>query len=191
MRDLIYYIASSIDGFIAEEDGSFARFPWDDTFGADIVETFPETIPTHLREVLGAQGPNRWFDAVLMGRNTYEVGLQAGITNPYATLKSYVFSQTMSESPDDAVTLVSGDAVAVVRGLKQEPGKAIWLCGGGALAATLFEAQLIDRIILKLNPILLGAGIPLFAGGVQPTNLALTQSKVYPSGHVRLHYRVE
>ena len=191
MRDLIYYIATSIDGFIAEEDGSFAAFPWDDAFGADIVQTFPETIPVHLWEALGVQGDNKWFVVVLMGRKTYEVGLEAGITNPYATLKSYVFSRTMKESPDADVTLISDNAVEVVRDLKQEAGKGIWLCGGGALAATLYKANLIDTLILKVNPLLLGSGIPLFTGGVPLANLELTDSKVYRSGHVRLHYRVK
>ncbi len=55
MRELVYYVASSIDGFIAHEDGTFDGFPWDDAFIADLVETFPETFPVHLREVLGGR----------------------------------------------------------------------------------------------------------------------------------------
>lgn len=191
MRELVYYIAGSIDGFIGHEDGSFSGFPWDEAYLADLAETFPETFPVQLREMVGARGPNKRFDAVLMGRKTYEHALNEGITNPYDTLKSYVFSRTMKESLDEHVTLVSGNAVEVVRALKQEAGKAIWLCGGAALAATLFDASLVDTIILKLNPVLFGSGIPLFAGGVSLANLELTGSKVYSSGHVLLHYRVK
>src|SRR5690606_32914308 len=100
MRELIYYVASTLDGFIAHEDGSFEGFPWDDAYGADLFASFPETIPAHLREGQSTRAGNKYFDAVLMGRKTYEVGLQEGITSPYPTLEQYVFSRTMKESPD-------------------------------------------------------------------------------------------
>lgn len=78
-----------------------------------------------------------------------------------------------------------------MRELKQESGKAIWLCGGGELAGVLFKADLIDRLIVKLNPVLFGTGIPLFAAVTRHAALDLTDHKVYPSGHVVLHYRVK
>jgi dihydrofolate reductase len=191
VRDLVYYVASTLDGFIAEEDGSFHRFPWDDDFGAELLATFPETFPAHLRGAGSTPAENRWFDAVLMGRNTYEVGLREGITSPYPTLKQYVFSRTMGRSPDPEVTLISTDSIAAVRALKQEPGRAIWLCGGAQLAATLFGAGLVDRLIVKLNPVVFGTGIPLFGEGIEPTALTLTDSNTYPSGHLVLHYAVK
>lgn len=189
MRALIYYVAATLDGFIAEEDGSFARFPWDVAYGADLSATFPETIPVHARQ--SAEIETKWFDTVLMGRNTYEAGLKEGFTNPYAPLRQYVFSRSMPASPDENVTLISGDAVAAVQELKQESGKAIWLCGGGELAATLFRADLIDKLIVKLNPVIFGTGIPLFASITKHAALDLMDHKVYPSGHVVLHYRVK
>jgi dihydrofolate reductase len=189
MRHVTYYIASTLDGFIAHEDGSFDGFPWDDRFGADLLTAFPETFPAHLR---AADTPieNQRFDTVLMGRKTYEVGLKEGITNPYPTLKQYVFSRTMKQSPDEHVTLVSEHAVDVVQALKKEAGKAIWLCGGAEFAATLFTARLIDILIIKLNPVVFGAGIPLFGRHTEQTALELTESKAYPSGHLLLHYTV-
>jgi dihydrofolate reductase len=189
MRELIYYVAATLDGFIAETDGSFDKFPWDPAYGADLAATFPETLPTHARQ--GAEIDPQLFEIVLMGRNTYEVGAKEGFTNPYAPLRQYVFSRSMEASPDANVTLVSDDAVAAVRELKQESGKAIWLCGGGELAGTLFKADLIDRLIVKLNPVIFGTGIPLFASIAKHAALDLTDHKVYPSGHVVLHYRVK
>lgn len=190
MRELIYYIAATLDGFIAHEDGSLDGFPWNDDYVADLSASFPETIPAHLRGDEGSRADNKWFDAVLMGRKTYEVGLAEGVTNPYPSLDQYVFSRTMKDSPDEHVQLVTENSVNVVRALKQQEGKAIWLCGGGSLATTLWAADLIDKLIVKLNPVLFGSGIPLFSGDGKPTALELTDSKRYSSGHMLLHYRV-
>jgi dihydrofolate reductase len=190
MRALVYYVAATLDGYIAHEDGSFGGFPWDDAFGAALLAAFPETFPAPMRGDGATRAGNKHFDAVLMGRKTYEVGLREGLTSPYSTLDQYVFSRTLQESPDAAVTLVAEDAAEVVRRLKQGPGKDIWLCGGADLASTLLEAGLLDRMIVKLNPVLFGAGIPLFAGAVPQTALALTGSTNYDSGHVILHYDI-
>lgn len=190
MRDVVYYIACTLDGFIARDDGSFAGFPWDDQFGADLLATFPETFPAHLRGGEWTAADNKRFDTVLMGRRTYEVGLREGITCPYPTLQQYVFSHTMSESPDERVVLVSSNAVERVRKLKEEAGRAIWLCGGGVLASTLLAAGLIEKLIVKLNPVLFGSGIPLFSGGSGQKTLTLTGSRTYDSGHVLLHYSI-
>jgi dihydrofolate reductase len=191
MRELVYYVAVTLDGFIAHPDGSFDKFPWDADYGADLAAAFPETLPAHLRTPEHQRLENRWFDAVLMGRATYEVGLNEGFSNPYPTLRQYVFSRSYRESPDPHVTLVSGDAAEAVRALKQEDGKAIWLCGGSELATTMLTADLIDRLILKLNPVVFGSGIPLFAPVVTQVLTELTAHKSYPSGHMVLHYRVK
>ena len=185
MRDVVYYVATTLDGFIAREDGSFGEFPWDDQFGAYLLDHFPETFPSHLRE---EQGPNRRFDTVLMGRATYEVGQREGVTSPYPTLDQYVFSRTMDQTPDDAVTLVKTGAVERVRELRAGKGKSIWLCGGSMLAGSLYAADLIDEIILKINPIVFGEGKPLFGQVVGANRLALAEVRRFESGHVILNY---
>jgi dihydrofolate reductase len=189
MRDLVYYVASTLDGFIARSDGSFADFPWDNEFGAALLADFPETFPAHLRPPASA-AENRVFDTVLMGRATYEVGLKEGISNPYPTLRQHVFSRSMDRSPDENVTLVRTGAVEAVRELKREPGRDIWLCGGATLANALFSAGLVDRMIVKLNPVVFGSGIPLLGQGIEPIQLELTHSRSFSSGHLLLHYRL-
>jgi len=189
MRKLIYYVACTVDGFIAREDGSFDCFLMEGEHFADLLESFPETIPGHLRDALEVSAANKLFDAVLMGRATYEVGLKIGVTNPYPQMEQYVFSRTMEESPDENVTLIKGDAVAAVRELKKHTGKDIWLCGGGELAATLFPE--IDELILKMNPVLLGTGIPLFSGTVGQNVLEPAESKSYHNGFMLLRYGVK
>lgn len=172
MRTLKYYVALTLDGFIAHEDGSFDGFPHDEAVVADFFESF------------------NWFDVVLMGRKTYEVGVAQGVTSPYPMMRQYVFSRTMAESPDPAVTLVSENAVQMVRALKEEDGRPIWLCGGAVLATTLFQAGLIDEIIVKLNPVLFGKGIPLFTETLRPTMLELYEQKGYEQGTQLLRYKV-
>ena len=188
MRKLIYYVACSVDRFIARTDGSFDFFLTEGAHLADLVDSFPETVPGHLRAALGVTRVNQRFGAVLMGRATYEVGLREGVTSPYPHLQQYVFSRSMKESLSPEVELVSEDALTAVKELKREPGKDIWLCGGAQLAATLFSQ--IDELILKVNPILLGKGIPLFAGSINETALEFSECKSYSNGFMLVQYRL-
>ncbi len=186
-RKLVYYVACTIDGFIAREDGSFDWALFHGEHFTDLIERFPETFPTHLRQALGVSQSARRFDTVLMGRKTYEVGLNEGITSPYAPLRQFVVSRSMPGSPDSAVHLHRGAAIELVRQLKaEESGKDIWLCGGAKLAAALFTE--IDELVLKINPVLIGAGIPLFDGIAGTRAASLTEHKVYPNGFVFARY---
>ena len=129
------------------------------------------------------------FDTVLMGRKTYAFGLNLGVSNPYRTLKQYVFSRSMREIPDDNVELISDGSVDFIRSLKEQPGKAIWLCGGGELSASLFEHALIDLLILKINPVLFGSGIPLFSAVNRTLSLKHLESEAFASGLVVSAYQ--
>jgi len=97
----------------------------------------------------------------------------------------------MKETLDEHVEIVGEDAVGVVRRLKAETGKDIYLCGGADLATALFKEGLIDEVILKVNPLLLGSGIPLMSDIGKHIDLELLDSKVYESGVVLLSYRVK
>ena len=190
MRNLIYYIACSVDGFIAHKDGSHDGFSQDEAYLTELFSEFPETVPSHLRDVMGVHADNQHFDTVLMGRKTYEIGQREGVTSPYSHLKQYLFSRSLENSPDEQVNLISHDIVERIIAMKNEGGKDIWLCGGGILATELFKHDLIDQIILKVNPFLMGAGIPLFSEEIPQKALDLFARKSYKNGVLLLQYRV-
>ncbi|WP_054814329.1 dihydrofolate reductase family protein [Nocardia arizonensis] len=189
MRKLTYYVASTIDGFIATDDGMVDFFPVGGDHGPAITAQFPETLPTKVREARGITKRNASFDTVLMGRKTHDFGVRTGTSSPYAHLRQYVVSTTLPESPDPAVQLIPSDPLTKVRQLKRESGLGIWLCGGGELACALLPE--IDQIFLKLYPIVLGHGKPLFGTGSglpDPARFRVITSRIYEDGVAFLKY---
>jgi dihydrofolate reductase len=179
MRKVVYSLTNSLDNFIARLDGGADWILMDD----ELMEEFPKFFET--------------FDTVLMGRKTYDVAYaQSHHQDPsqgeagFMGMKTYVFSRTMKENPGGDVELVSGDAGEFVWELKNGPGKDIWLMGGGELSASLLKENLVDEINLAIQPVLLGAGVPLFPYGEGQINLQLVDSKTYKNGTVSLTYRV-
>jgi dihydrofolate reductase len=184
MRKLIYYADATLDGFIAGPQGEIGFFPHSEELLATMSKELPETVPTHVRAAMGLpELPNARFDTVLMGRGTYEPALREGITSPYAHLRQYVFSRTLSIQ-DPTVTLCADqDPVASVRALKAEEGpdlKDIWLAGGGKLAGALLNE--IDELHLKRSPVVAGAGIPLFDGPFNPTAFVPGPTQQFDAG---------
>ncbi|MCP3059721.1 dihydrofolate reductase family protein [Myxococcus sp. K38C18041901] len=173
-RKLTYHVATTVDGYIARQDDSFDFF----VFEGD-----------HTTEYMAAL--NNSYDTVLMGRKTYEVGLKFQVTDPYPNLETFVVSRSLKEAPNPRVKLISDDVVGAVRALKAKEGKGIYLSGGGELAAQLFAAGLVDEVLIKLNPRLLGAGIPLVSRLDKHLNLELRSTKVYRNGVVLLQYDVQ
>lgn len=186
MRDLVYYVAVSADGFIADPDGDFSAFPVDPATLAELFARYPETCPAHARGPLGITAPPRRFDTVVMGYRTHELALAAGLTSAYPHLRQLV--ATHRELPaDDTVEVVRGDVRARVAQLKAEPGMDIWLCGGADLAGQLVDE--IDEFQLKVNPVLLGDGVPLLRGAASARGLTRTDSRALPGGVVLTTYR--
>ena len=166
MRRLVYLVAVTLDGFIAGPDGGDPTgsdaFPVTPDLVELLVSTYPETLPGPARAAMGVEGPGRHFDTVVEGRGSYEIGLAAGLDDAYPHLRHLVVSSSLAGRTDLPVEVVPGDPVARVRELKAEEGLDIWLVGGGTLAHALLPE--VDRLVLKVNPTVLGAGIPLFAG---------------------------
>lgn len=174
MRKLKYHVATTLDGFIAHHDHTVGGFVDEGVHVTDYLNSLKKD-----------------YDVVLMGRRTYEFGFQFGVTNPYPWMKQYVFSRTMEKSPDSNVELVSENVIDLVTSLKKEDGRDIYLCGGGELATALLGQGLIDEIVLKVNPVLFGAGVSLFSETIRQTSLELVSSKIYNNGVLLLQYRVK
>lgn len=179
-RRLTYYVATTLDGFIAGPEGGdpsgLEYFPVPPELVAFIVRTYPETLPGPARDALGVESPGETFDTVLEGRRSYEIGLAAGLDDAYPHLRHVVYSTTL-DTVGGQVELVRTDPIEHVRALKQESGKDLWLVGGGTLAHSLLPE--VDRLILKQSPWLIGEGIPLFDGPYAPVGFV-------PAGAVEL-----
>ncbi|HKU02875.1 MAG TPA: dihydrofolate reductase family protein [Arthrobacter sp.] len=186
MRELVYYVAVSLDGYIAAPDGSFDAFPVEGDHMQVLFTDFADALPAHVLSALGIEPPRTRFDTVIQGWNSYDAAHAIGIARPYAHLREYVATRTR-EATDPAVTFTA-DPLGTVRTLKQEDGLDIYLCGGGMLAGTLLPE--IDRLILKRNPLVLGAGIPLFGDAAfEPTAFRPVGSRTFGSGVVIEEYQ--
>ena len=176
MRKIVYHVATTIDGFIAHEDGSADGFLGEGDHLPDYMESLQH------------------YDTVIMGKNTYTFGYDFGLQPgqpAYAHMMHYIFSKTLEfDKQHEQVQVVKDDQLDLVRSLKAAEGTAIYLCGGGAFAGFLLEHELIDELILKLNPITFGGGIPMFGNTNRKLNLTLQSSKTYESGVLLLTYSI-
>ena len=185
MRELVYYVAVSIDGYIAAPDGSYDAFPVEGDHMAVYLSDFADALPAHVLSALDMHPPGNRFDTVIQGRASYDIARAAGIEQPYAHLSEFV--ATRSETTPPAGVTFTADALATVRELKQQEGLAIYLCGGGNLAGELLPE--IDRLILKRNPVVLGDGVRLFGNaGAVVQNFELVSCRSFESGVVMEEY---
>jgi dihydrofolate reductase len=184
MRKVTLGLANSLDNYIARKDGGYDWLRWNAEV-AEISAKFMKTI-----------------DVLLIGRKTFEVMLASGQPS-YPGAKNYVFTRSKKKAAELTRTLatrkklvknvevVSRDAAAFVRKLKQQPkGKGIVVFGGGELAKALFEADLIDEIVLNIQPVLLGSGIPLFHEMTKQIDLQLLNCRPLKDGGIAVTYRV-
>ena len=173
MRRVLFGGAISLDNFIARADGAVDWLRWSDEAAA------------YLKELWSS------VDTMLMGRLTYENALKQGMGGGHPGISSYVCSRTMTPGKQENGAEIVNDAVGLVTELKQKDGKDIYLMGGGLLAASLFEAGLIDEIGFSIQPVLLGQGIPLYHPMSKQIELELISADAWKNGCVLVKYRVK
>ncbi len=172
MPEIIYYVASSLDGYIATPDGS-----------VDWLTRFHTSGEDH-----GAAELHSSVDALLLGSRTYEFALKLGRW-PSPDKSSWVFTHRNLPVLHPSITLTSETPNAVVELLGSQGIRRAWLMGGGKLAASFHSAGFISRYVISIFPVLLGSGIPLLAPNLSKTNLLrLVEAKPFASGIVRLTY---
>ena len=134
------------------------------------------------------------IDTVLLGRKTYDAAMRHSEPESeeqlYAGKKSYILSRKLPAGPAGPVE-VANDAVKLVRRLQRTAGKEICVMGGGELAKALFEAQLIDEVVVNIHPVLLGSGVPLFHAMQLQIDLRLLENRTFKNGCVLLAYAVK
>ena len=173
-RNVIVHIATSADGYIARPDG-------------DIEWLTSRPAPE------GFYGMNafmRSIDTTLLGRKTYEASLRLGAKFD-AKSRHVVFSR--HAPPADippGVEFVSGAIGPFVSRLREQPGKDIWLMGGGELIASFLDDGAIDEFVVSVVPVFIGDGIPLIARRHRYVPLDLRSVERFDDGVVQLRYHV-
>lgn len=177
MKKIILDLAVTVDGFIEGPNGEIDWCIMDGDIGFD----------AFLADI----------DTIFYGRVSYELwgqyqpgndisDAEKQVWNALHSKKKYVFSHQPKE--DAKATYIHGNIEEQVAAIKQQPGKNIWLYGGGKLVATFIELGLIDVYRLAVHPVLLGQGKPLFSGFKERINLTLKSTRSHPSGLVLLEY---
>ena len=166
MTKILAYIASSLDGYIARENGN--------------VDWLPKSSESSYEEFYKS------IDTVIMGKTTYEQVLTFG-EYPYKNKKSFVFTRT-NKNNDDNVEFVSDIEKFVQEGFPRA-GEKIWLVGGAKIIASFLEIGAIDEIIITIIPVLLGKGITLFQNVEDGIDLELIKTEKFGQ-LVDLHYKI-
>lgn len=176
MRNIVYYVAASLDGFISGPGGDISGFNKEGT-----------GVQKYLADLSS-------FDTVIMGRGTYEFGYNYGMKPgdaPYPHMKHYVFSSTLKfENPESKVTICKPE-LSKIRELKAEEGTDIYLCGGGEFAGWLLQHEQIDILKLKLNPFLQGNGVRLFGDSRKIVKVELMETMLYDYGLQIMTYKIK
>jgi len=173
MRRIKLYIAISLNGKIAKPDGN--------------VEWL-EAIPKPDDSDYGYAEFYDSIDCTLQGHNTYKQIKSWGREFPYKDKKNYVLTTDTSLDEDQNVTYISENHLTFIRDLKEQPGKDIWLIGGGQTNAALLDAKLVDELHVFVMPVILDEGIGIFENLSRDKSLILSSSKSYTTGVMEMVY---
>ncbi len=173
MRKIILYIATSLNGLIADKDG---KVDW------------LEKITNPNKDDYGYSNFVKTVDTTIQGNNTYKQIKSWGIEFPYKETANYVITKDNNLTNNDNVKYISTNHIEFIRNLKMQKGKNIWLIGGGKINSLLLENNLIDEIYLFHMPIILEYGIKLFEGIDINKSLKIVSTKTYSSGVNRVIY---
>lgn len=173
VRKIVLFIAMSLDGYIADSHGGVE---WLNVQGND-----DENIDTYSEFI-------KEIDTVLMGWNTYhQIVTELSPTEwVYKDLTTYVFTHNKSCSTEQ-ICFTNENPIELLKVLRSQNGKDIWICGGANLIGQLIFENIVDRYYISIIPVLLGGGIRLFGEFPKQQDLCLVKTQSY-NGIVELIY---
>lgn len=175
MPKIIYYVASSLDGYIAGENDDISTF----VVSGNGVEKYLSDLQK--------------FETVIMGRRTYEFGYQFGLKPgqpAYPHMEHHIFSNSLEIGELAENVHIEKRSVKRIKEIRDAAKTDVYLCGGGQFAGWLLNHGLIDQLKLKLNPIVLGKGVPLFGDSTSSFSGKLIEKESYDQGLEILSYQI-
>lgn len=182
MSRVTIHMVASLDGFIARKDG---RVDWLET--PDTFEGGATLDPEFIQEFL------KTIDCYVMGSRTYETALDfeaKGNGWAYGDKPTFVLTSRELPKTRNTVEFYSGDLAKLVNERLRPSFSGIWFVGGGGIAGDCLRLGLADEVRYSIVPILIGEGIPFFAGLDEDVPLHLAEVKAYASGMVALRHEV-
>ena len=169
-----YYVAASLDGYIAKEDGDVS---WLEDLGISMEETgYDEFFAT--------------IDALVMGRETYEFIYDYGAW-PYGDKSTWVCTSS-NLNVIDGCNLQKGSTLKDIIKEAEDLGvKHLWLVGGGRLAGSFIENEILTHLSISQMPIILGGGIRLFGELEEPVKVKRKSIQSHKSGFSQLEFEIE
>ncbi|MBX4212516.1 dihydrofolate reductase family protein [Candidatus Pacearchaeota archaeon] len=191
MRKIILFMVMSLDGYVCGPNGELDWEIRDEEIGRYLIKDFLTTV-----------------DSMIMGRVLFEGFHQAWpamAKDPKSPPDLVEFAHWVENSPkivfsrstktlgwkNSRLITAKDDAEVIreIRKLKSEHGKDMIIFGGARMSQTLVRLGLIDEYRLKVQPIVLGSGQPLFKDIKDRRYLKLIKSKIFDSGVVALYYQ--
>jgi dihydrofolate reductase len=173
MKRIVYYVASSLDGFIAGPKGNVSSF----------IQS-GEGVEKYLSDLAE-------FKTVIMGRKTYEVGYDFGLEPgqpAYPHMQHHIFSNSLNFSSKSGQLSIEKLSFESINKIRLHSETDIYLCGGGQFAGWLLDNDLIDVLKIKLNPVVLGDGVGLFGASSRPALWTLRERLSFSDGLQILTY---
>jgi len=177
MSNCKLFIASTLDGFIAREDGSL---DWLDEIGSK------EQTDAGYHDFITT------IDTVVIGRTTYEEILSFGIDWPYQDHNTIVISSQIDyKITTPKTSVINKINKSTIQQIKDSSKKDVWIIGGGQIITEFINNSAISEITTTIIPIILGKGIKLLPNNPKETKLTLINAQSFDSGMVNLTYKLD
>lgn len=175
MSKIVYYVAASLDGFIAGPNNDVSNFVGE----GNGVEKYLNDLKN--------------FNTVIMGRKTYEFGYEFGLEPgqpAYPHMQHYIFSNSLELENMHDLIHIEELKIDRINEIKESSSTDVYLCGGGQFAGWLLDNGQIDVLKIKINPIVLGGGVPIFGNSKANVNLNLKENGLFDNGLQIVTYEV-